>query len=722
MKNVYRFAPALAALLCATSALAAQELPLRRVVITTSGLALYQHGGTVSGNTDLDISVRLDNVDDLLKSLTVLDDSGAIAGVSLPGREPLAQAFRDLPFSEDNLSSLTFLLNALRGAEVQASAGSQTVTGRLLAVTPETYQTKDGVTVRNRVAISTKEGVKTLVLEDLGALKFLDPAVQAQIDRALEAVFSSRIRDRRTVNVALKGQGDRAVTLAYIQAAPLWKSGYRLVLPPATTGGKAPDGKDPGAKAILQGWAVLENTTGSDWKDVSVTLTSGSPVTYTQALYESYYLPRPALPVKVMDRVLPRVDRGTVGMPEDGMVMGRMQIQNPQKPGAPMEKAQMNEMAMDSQERSMAYGGAMDGAVASSPPMPGAVAMAAPAEMPMQMAAATVALAQDAAGQMTFTFPEPVTLAAGNTLMVPFIAASFPAERLWVYQPETNPLHPLAAVELKNAGEGGLPPGILTLYDRSGTGGGLIHVGDAEMPLTPKGEHRFIPFALDAETNIDSQTDENRRLGLMTVSRGVLSQKAVWLNTTTYTIKAPAAEDRTIVIEHPRLHGWDLVKPEGVEGEPEVTATHYRLRVHVAAGKSASLKVTLKREDTERFALVDLSPDDLRARVAAVGKDLPDDLRKALEKVGTLRAAVYEIDAALQRIANERQTIAMDQQRMRENIQAVSTNSSVGKRYLEKMETQEDRLAALEEEEQDLNTRRVEAMQALETFVNSIGM
>lgn len=710
MKPVLRLVPAFSVLLLSSvSALAAQQsLPLKRVVITTSGLALYEHDGTVTGDADIGLSVRLDSVDDVLKSLTVLDDKGSIGGISLPGREPLSQAFRDLPFGQEDLGSLTGLLNALRGAEVQISSGAQVAAGRLLTVTPENEQTKDGIVTRNRVGVSTKDGVKTFLLEELSALKFVDADVQAQLDRALAAMFSSRIRDRRTVDVSLKGAGARPVTLAYIQAAPLWKSGYRLVLP---------DAEEKEGKAVIQGWAVLENTTGADWDNVSITLTSGSPVTYTQALYESYYLPRPELPVRVMNRVMPRVDRGSVGTAdaiEGGAAgAGRAARLGEMKMMKSMEAEADMAMPQDAMRYEMA--GNLAAAPAAMPPMP--------ANPSMGMAGGEqTALAQDAAGQMTFTFPEPVTLSAGNTLMVPFISEAFPAERLWVYQPETDATHPLAAVELKNAGKGGLPPGILTLYDHSGAGGGLIHVGDAEMPLTPKGEHRFIPFALDADTSIDRQTQQDRRLGLITVSRGVLRQKAVWLNTTAYAVKAPAEEGRLIVIEHPRMPGWELVKPEGIEGEPEVTPTHYRLRLRVPAGKTVTLKVTLRREDEESLTLADLGPEDLRARVAAAGKDLPEDLRAALAKVITLRTAVYDIDMEVQTIANERQAITDDQARMRENIRAVGTTSAVGKRYLDKMQAQEDRLADLEEKEKELNERRAEARRALEEFIQTIDL
>ena len=63
----------------------AAELPLRRVVLASIGLAQFTHSGPVAGGTSIDLAVRLDQVDDLLKSLTVFDRASGIGAVSLPG-------------------------------------------------------------------------------------------------------------------------------------------------------------------------------------------------------------------------------------------------------------------------------------------------------------------------------------------------------------------------------------------------------------------------------------------------------------------------------------------------------------------------------------------------------------------------------------------------------------------------------------------------------------
>ena len=69
----------------------------------------------------MSLDVPLDQVDDILKSLVVYDDGGTAGEVTLPGREPLTQAFIDLPFDRAALDSAPALLNALQGSEVRSS-------------------------------------------------------------------------------------------------------------------------------------------------------------------------------------------------------------------------------------------------------------------------------------------------------------------------------------------------------------------------------------------------------------------------------------------------------------------------------------------------------------------------------------------------------------------------------------------------------------------------
>ncbi len=216
----------------AGSVAVAAELALKRVMLSTGGVGYFEYEAQVEGDAVLKLEVRLDQVDDVLKSIVVYDDTGAVGTISLPGRKPLAQVFRDLPFERKALTSPVRLLNALQGARV-AAVGQRRLEGRIIRVEAENTQLGDGgaTITRHRVSLLTAEGVQQFVLEEAESVRFVDDALQAQVERALAATAQHRVRDKRTLSIAVKGKGKRTVRVAYVAEAPLWKATYRLTLP-----------------------------------------------------------------------------------------------------------------------------------------------------------------------------------------------------------------------------------------------------------------------------------------------------------------------------------------------------------------------------------------------------------------------------------------------------------------------------------------------------------
>ena len=151
------------------------DLSLRRIMLSTGGVGYFEYEAQVTGDAELEVTVPLDQVDDVLKSIVVYDDTGGIGDISLPGREPLDEVFRELPFGPEALTSPVNLLNALRGSEVRIE-GVRTVEGRIIAVVPESTALPDGggTTTRHRVSLLTDSGLRQLILEDTDALGFVD--------------------------------------------------------------------------------------------------------------------------------------------------------------------------------------------------------------------------------------------------------------------------------------------------------------------------------------------------------------------------------------------------------------------------------------------------------------------------------------------------------------------------------------------------------------------
>ena len=203
----------------------AQDLALKRVMLSSGGLGYFEYEASVDGDATLKLTVSLGQVDDVLKSLVVYDDKGSVGGLSLPGREPLAQAFKDLPFDQNSLGSPAELLQTLKGAQVTVG-GSRSISGRIVSVEEDSVALPDnkGMVKRTRVTLYTDRGLQQFILEDAENLQFADQALRDKVGQALVAIQGNRAKDARTIDLTMRGQGKRTVRVAYIVEAPVWKA------------------------------------------------------------------------------------------------------------------------------------------------------------------------------------------------------------------------------------------------------------------------------------------------------------------------------------------------------------------------------------------------------------------------------------------------------------------------------------------------------------------
>ena len=664
-----------------TNAVPADELTLRRVMLSTGGVGYFEYEATVVGDAELNLEVRLDQVDDVLKSIVVYDDVGGIGEISLPGQEPLREVFREMPFGPDALSSPVTLLNALRGAEIRVG-GTREVVGRVIAVVPEQTVLPDGAVIaRHRVSVLADEGIRQLILEEADSLAFVDDALQAQIAGALVALSQHNERDRRELTVTLSGEGERSIRVAYVVEVPLWKTAYRLTLSDDIANGTAD----------LQGWAVIENLSGDDWDEVDLTVVSGNPVTFTQALYQAYYVDRPEVPVEVLGRVLPGIDAGAAPIPRDQMAeaegFARFIPELPE-----------SSLALDTQG---VVTGAATGGFAPAPPAPAQVLAAESTE---------------AATQVMFRFPEPVTVASGHSLLVPVVSREIPVDRISLYQRATHPQHPLATVDLSNDGESGLPPGILTLYERSSDTGVVSFVGDARLGAFPAGEDRLVSFAVDERVRVDHAEEVSQAITQGRIVDGLLRLTTIDRRTETYTIIGAAREDRVVVVEAPRYDGWDLVEPS--PDTVERTDTGYRIRQPAAAGETLTVQVVQERPRSDVFQLVSLQPHQISYYASAT--ELPSAVRDAMVRIGELQRVVADRERLVGDLERQVGTIVNEQGRIRHNLDSVPRDSDLYQRYLAMLSEQEDTLIMLRDEIEDARDSVEEARADLRGYISDL--
>ncbi|HVZ53949.1 MAG TPA: hypothetical protein VG986_18415 [Pseudolabrys sp.] len=668
-RHTVRFALVSAVLLLRPLSAGATELPLTRVILSNAGLAEFTRAGTIDAPGSVALPVRLDQVDDVLKSLVVFDETRAVGSVSLPGKAPLAELFRDLPFGPEALASPSALLNALVGAEVEV-AGNVAAKGRIFRVDTENVALPNngGTVQRHRLTLMTDNGMVQAVVEDVTALRFTDPNLRAQIARALSGIAENRAKDRRELSIGFLGNGPRKVAMSYVVAAPVWKTAYRLVLP-----------KD-GTNARLQGWAVVENLTGGDWNNVDLVLVSGNPVALRQRLYTALFAERPEVPVPVSARVVPHVD----------------------------EALQQMRPAL----RKAAPAGAARPAAAPPPQIAQAQRGAPPASETGEESGpvAAAAEAEEAATQLLYRFPAKISLATGHTMMVPFIDRDVSAARSWLYQPDVSPRRPLAAVRLRNDGDSGLPAGIVTAYD-SNADGSVNFVGDAQLPLLPKGAFKFATFALDGKTDIRRDDEGATSTVLGKAVNGVLTITTKSRRTINYEVTAPPDEDRAIVVEEPRIEDWAPAPDmKGVE----LTPTRYRFTIEAPKAKTTKASLAIEHIDRDTVTLSSLAPEEILAHISNLQNESPA-LKDAVDRLGVIVADIDKARAKRAALDSERKKIAADQDRIRRNIQSVGQTTDLGRQYIDTLKRQEQRLAEIDQSdrqlEQDIAAKRQAAEQ-----------
>src|SRR3954447_26326738 len=192
---------------------AAAPLALKRVVLSSGGGGYFEYEAPVEGDATVTLDVPLDQVDDVLKSLVVYDSAGTVGEITLPGREPLARSFADLPFDPAVLNSAVDLLNALQGSDIRI-VGPRSLSGRLVHVDPESVSGPGGVAeTRTRVSVMTPAGLQQAVLQDVEAIAFADPELQRQVNAALTRIAAYRLSGQRRLSVRTRGGGARMLRL-----------------------------------------------------------------------------------------------------------------------------------------------------------------------------------------------------------------------------------------------------------------------------------------------------------------------------------------------------------------------------------------------------------------------------------------------------------------------------------------------------------------------------
>jgi hypothetical protein len=280
-----------------------ERLPVKKVVLYKNGVGYFEHTGKVNGSQQIDIDFTTAQLDDVIKSLTVLDlNQGHVSGIRYNSIAPLEERLRTLRLSLGERTDHRAFLQSLRGARLEVRNGNQSATGRLLSVEARTATKNEQRTESTVISLVSENGeVRTFEVTPSTAIRILENDLHEEVNRYLGLIGSARERDVRRMTISAEGKGERSLFVSYISEVPVWKSTYRIVLP-----------SDPEQEALLQGWAIVDNTVGEDWKNIELSLVAGAPQSFVQQISQPQYIRRPVVPLPHISQLSPQSHESTV--------------------------------------------------------------------------------------------------------------------------------------------------------------------------------------------------------------------------------------------------------------------------------------------------------------------------------------------------------------------------------------------------------------------------
>jgi hypothetical protein len=653
------------------------EVPVRKVMLFSSGVGYFEHMGVISGNSNTELRFKTSQMNDILKSLVLQDlDGGQASIVIYPSQEPLAKTLRSFQVDLSNNPSLAEILTQVRGSQVKVTIQAEHLQGTILGLEKKLKSAGDQEAVVEVWVLNLLAGgtIRSVSLDEVQRIELEDAQLQEELHKALLALAQARDQAKKPMFIRFEGVGDRRVQLGYIVETPIWKTSYRLLLP-----------ENPEEPAKIQGWAIVENQTDNDWTDTQLSLVSGRPISFIQELYAPFYLARPVVKPELYGSLRPQTYESGLE-PSAGAGAEQTTPAAPPKPG-------MRALGREARDRTLLESKA-------SEPMG--------TEQPLDPTASVIAAA--AAGQIGELFQYSVgrvSLPRQRSAMLPIITDDIAVERVSIYNRSVLAQHPLNGASVKNTTGKLLLQGPITVFDANTYG------GDARIDNVPPGHKRLISYAIDLQVQVNGE-HQRQESSVQTgkLVKGVLQLTRKNVLTQDYTMENKADRDKVLILEHPVRKGWKLVEsPELLE----TTDTWYRFQRSLPMGKTETLVVKEEIIQGETIAILpsDLGQLEFYSRMG----EIPQEVREALVKAFSLKSAMLDTERQMQERQQQLAEIRQDQQRIRENMATVNQTSQYYTRLLTKLNDQETAMEKLHGEIEQFMRTHERQRQELETYL-----
>jgi len=658
----------LVSLLLSAALAEAAELPVKQVVLYKHGVGFFERSGRLGPGESARLDFDASEMNDVLKSLTIEEKGGGkISGLRYDSMDPLSHKLAEFPFQIGAAQPLSGMLDQLKGARLELKFGNETVTGAI--VNGRVIAGSDKQPEREQLTLMLDSGeLKAVDLSAATGIRFSDPQLQRQFKDYLAALAAARSKEKRSVYIDSTDAREREVVASYMVPSPVWKSSYRLIF-------------GASGQPVLEGWAIVDNTTGEDWTKVQLSLVSGRPISFVSQLYAPKYVNRPSAELADDNATRPVVHEGGYAN-LGGVAQGRIG-----RLAAPMS------------------------APASPPPAQAKLPRAPDFEAVAPSSIVASASAGELGELFEYRIAQPVTIKKDESAMLPFLQQPIEARKLLIYSDHSSQ-HPTDAAELTNSTGKTLDGGPITVYD------GGAYGGEALMETLKAKDKRLISYAVDLGTRITEAFGSKQAVVReIHANRGMLTTKSAVEETRTYTARNVDQKTKTLIIEHPLRQGYTLLnqKPE------EKTPNAYRFEIALGANASQEFVVNEERVFDQQYAVASLTPDVLLNYVS--NRSLSDAGRRQLQRIADQKGQIAENDRAMELAQGQARDLTADEDRIRHNIESLNTVSGQQQsvqNYARQLDAHEQQLAALRDQQAELQKKKTALQSDLDKLIEGL--
>lgn len=767
MSKYFRLYLAVCFLLSATAVALAQtesSTPsLKRVTLYKHGVGYFERQGKVNGDQQVTFLFDAAQMNDVLKSLVVLDLSkGKISSVTFDSTKPFDKRIEEFGIRLDasNAAGLTSLLGQLKGARVEVRTGATPAIGTVVGIEKRVkYQAMERSEAQELVMVSEGGELRSIALDQIRGIKLLDTKVREDLEQYLSILQSTIHKNLRKLTISTTGQGERDLFVSYVVEAPVWKTTYRVVL-------------DAKAKPFLQGWALVDNVQDEDWTNVTLSLVAGAPVSFIQDLQQPRYKQRPVVEMPDDLSIAPQVSEAPIngrlelvagggtleGVVRDanGSVIANALIRVTQI-GSGAEITASTDYAGRYKLRGLAPGRykiKVDSSGFKSMQIDGvnlASGSVRQNNVTMEVGGVTETVTVNATASMVSTesssigysssmrdkdsgveanvetqdigelfeyrISHPVTIKRNSSALIPILQNSVEGETVSLYNRSAREQNPMSALYLTNNTGLTLESGPVTIIEND------TYAGEALTSRIKPNEKRFITYAVDLGCRVSVREDEaNERATMTQFINGEMRVHYRQSKATTYTLTNLTDRAKTVYVEHAydKNSKWQLVK---TVKPAETTDNFYRFKVTVQPNASTQLNVTEELPDVTTFAISNVTTNDIEIYVKA--NYLTPAMKQTLESVVEMKVQISALNRQLAEKRSEITGITRDQERMRENLKAMGKSEEekqLVQRYVGKIAQGEDQLERLRLEEKKLIEEKDSRQNQLEDRIRKLTM